>query len=279
MSIPPIPRSTATPRPLKAILGALILLFAVDLFLPLRPYLGLSLSNLTHGYFWTLLTYPFASGSRDFLSLCLDLFFLWILGATLIDRLQSKNFLLLFFGSTLFTGLAASLSLYLLKSPLLFSQLSPILLSLFTAWTLLHANRDVHITTLLIVRTAWIFAFFAGFHFLFNLLESRWIEMIADITGLFFGYFFCVFSQKVSSPFSILFPFERRVLRSMEKIHPHKSPAHTKIYDFQTGEPVLEDIAFMDAMLARISLHGEQSISPAERKRMQEISERKASKK
>ncbi len=50
---------------------------------------------------------------------------------------------------------------------------------------------------------------------------------------------------------------------------------HSKIYDIKSGEPLLDDDQFMDAMLDQISRYGEESLTPAEKKRMKEISEKK----
>lgn len=281
MAIPPTPQSASTPRSLKIILGAMICLSIAAFFLPLQAYLGLSLYNLSHGYVWTLLTYPFTSSShRDLLSLGFNLFFLWALGSSLIDRIQSSSrFLILFFGATLFAGLFAALGLSLLHNKTLFASFSPVLLALLVSWTILHATRAVHLSALLVLRPFWIFAFFAGFHFLFDLLEKRWIEMIAGTAGALFGYLFCLLSERTRSTLNFLFPFEKTILRALEKVHIHKEPAHVKIYDIGTGEPVLDDEQFMDAMLARITLQGENSLSPAEKQRMQKISQDKTGKK
>jgi len=53
-------------------------------------------------------------------------------------------------------------------------------------------------------------------------------------------------------------------------------PQHNKVVDFKTGQPILDDDQFMDAMLARISLYGESVLTPDEKNRMRKISERKS---
>ena len=281
MAIPPTPQSSPTPRPLKIILGGVLLLAIAGFFLPIQTYFGLSLGNLSKMYVWTLLTYPFTSiAHRDLLTLGLDLLFIWVLGSSLIDRIQSpKRFLILFFGSALFAGLSAALGQYLLHDRTLFSNFSPVLLALLISWTILHAGRAVHLGSFLILRPFWIFAFFAGFHFLFDLIEKRWVELIADTAGVLFGYFFCLFSERARSTIAFLFPLERGLLHLLERAHTHKQPVNTKIYDIETGQVVLSDEQFMDAMLARISLRGENSLSPEEKRRMQKISEGKPGKK
>lgn len=48
-----------------------------------------------------------------------------------------------------------------------------------------------------------------------------------------------------------------------------------QIIDFQTQAPVQTDDEFMDAMLAKVSLRGEDSLSSQEKRRMIAISKRK----
>ena len=49
----------------------------------------------------------------------------------------------------------------------------------------------------------------------------------------------------------------------------------SKIVDIKTGKTVLDDEAFIDEMLAKISRYGEKSLSWQERDRMRQISEKK----
>jgi hypothetical protein len=79
---------------------------------------------------------------------------------------------------------------------------------------------------------------------------------LADSGGALFGYLFYRLPQ--------LFTWK-------EKFH-----STTKIYDFRSGLPKLNDEQFMDAMLARISRYGKDSLSPEETERMKKISEKKS---
>jgi membrane associated rhomboid family serine protease len=281
---PILPTSTPTPRPLKTILwavllftlgGALLSFLGVRLYL----YLGLSLSALSRGFFWTLFTYPFTAPPISLLDtlfrLAFDLLFLWIFGVSLIERTGQKRFLFLFFGATLLGGLVATLGLSLWPSPLLFTGPSPFIFSLITAWTLLHAERTAHLASFAI-RPFWIFLLLIGLNLAFDALGKNWTHLLANIAGVLFGYGFCLISERTPSSISWLYPMERLVLRALDP--GGKSHKTTKIIDFQTGKPLVDDEEFMDAMLAKISLHGESSLSEEEKKRMHKISKNKASK-
>jgi len=55
----------------------------------------------------------------------------------------------------------------------------------------------------------------------------------------------------------------------------HKVEGKPNVIDMNTGKPLDDDDAFVDAMLAKISKQGENSLSWSERRRLNLISERK----
>jgi membrane associated rhomboid family serine protease len=258
--------------------GALLSFLGLRLFL----FLGLTFPTFSQGFIWTLFTYPFTAPpihSFDLLlGLAFDLFFLWAFGAPLIERIGQKRFSTLFFGSTLLGGLAAVLGLYLWTNPSLFTGPSPALLSLITAWTILHRERPAHLASFAF-RPLWIFLLLVGLHLVFDALGQNWTHLIANTAGAFFGYAFCLISERTRSSLELLYPLERRVLRLLDKLHSARHPKPPKIIDFQTGEPVLNDDQFMDAMLAKITLQGEEALTEDEKARMHKISRQKAAKK
>ncbi len=244
--------------------------------------MSLSDDLISKGYIWTLITYPFTYSDKNLFDLLFHLgfngLFLWVFGLPLLERLGTKRFLVLFFGATLFAGLAVATTLHLLHSPQLFAGPTPPLFALITAWTILHGMRNVHLTHF-VFRPFWIFAILVGINLALDAISGMWIQFIADASAALYAYLFCLISEKVRSSIPSFYPFERAVLRSLEKLNAAQKPKTAKIYDFKTGEPVLDDEQFMDAMLAKISTHGEDKLSPEEKARMQKISERKTQRK
>jgi membrane associated rhomboid family serine protease len=285
MSIPTFPKPSKTPHPLKTVLWVLFLssiggyiLQSFNILLPRQ--LGLSIEGLAHWHLWSLITYPFTYpythlGDLIFY-LGFNLVFLWVFGLPLLERLGTKRFLFLFFGSTLFAGIAASIGLYLLESPKLFAGPTPPLFALITAWTILHGMRNVHISHI-IFRPLWIFGFLVGINLVLDAISGLWIQFIADSSAALFAYLFCLISERVRSSINSFYPFERAVLKSLEQLQGN-TPLKKKtgqIFDFKTGQPILDDEQFMDAMLAKISVQGEEKLTADEKARMQKISERK----
>jgi membrane associated rhomboid family serine protease len=285
--VPIFPHSSPTPQPLKIILWALLLSTLGTTLLsffgwPLYSFLAMTLPTFSHGFIWTLLSYPFILPPipplEQLFQLVFDLILLWTFGASIMERIGQRRFLFLFFGSTLFGGLTALLGLYLWPIPSLFAGPSPALFALITAWTILHAECTTQWSSFLF-RPLWIFLLLIGINLTILVISNNWTQLIANVAGILFGYAFCLISERTRSTIAFLYPFERSILRALDRCHGYKQLKIPKIIDFQTGEPILNDEQFMDAMLARISLHGEGSLSPAEKKRMRRISHERTAKK
>lgn len=75
----------------------------------------------------------------------------------------------------------------------------------------------------------------------------------------------------LTSPFNFTQSFDKALIGSFKG-----KKMTSKIVDIQTGQQwSSNDDAFIDSMLTKISKHGEASLTPSERRRMQNISERK----
>lgn len=247
-----------TPRAIKVLLGAMLLIGVVTgvFFSFLAPLLALSLPGIFHGLAWQIFTYPFVLRSPiafgSVLSLIFDLLIVWIFGSSLIDRQGTKRFLFLFFGATLFGALFGMIGM--IGVPFLLIGPAPVIFGIMIAWMLM--NRDAQVWLLIPFKAAWAIGGLLALDLLIHLSQGAWIGFLADGGGALFGYLF----------YKVPLLFHRK-----EKIY-----HHTKIYDIQSGLPKLDDDQFMDAMLARISLYGEDSLSPEEKLRMKKISERKS---
>jgi len=286
MTIPTWPSSSSPPRTLKlllwAIFGCAVATPLLQIFggIPIQYYLALSPASLSRGFIWTLLTYPFSYPALSLFDLAfrlgIDLLLLWVFGAPVINRVESKHFLTLFFGATLAGGLAATAAMYGLHTPF-FNGLSPALMAIYTAWAILHAKETSSVSP---SRFPWIVGILIGGSLLLDLMARHWANFCADFAGVLFGYLFCIMAEKAVSSIGPLRPLEQGIHRAIERLHTREKPSSgAKIIDFKTRKPVLDDEQFMDAMLARISLYGEEVLSPEEKNRMRTISEKKSLKK
>ena len=267
-----------TPLPLKIFLFSIL---GVSIFSAwLLPYFTLSMAAFNHLYLWQLITYPFVHLlPSTIFSLALNLYLIWIFGTNLVERIRPPLFFTLYFGATISAGLFAltAMSLFHLQTPL-FGSSAP-LNALLLTWVFLNPEAHLLLFFTLPFKARNLLLSLIAINLLIDLSSAHWTLLFANLGALFFSYFFTLLACRARSPFGFLAPFENTLLRALEKLsHFHKKTyQHTKIFDFKSGEPILNDDQFMDAMLAKISLYGENSLSPKEKKRMQKISQEKSS--
>jgi hypothetical protein len=156
-----------------------------------------------------------------------------------------------------------------------FAGSSPALYAILIAWVFLNAEAQLLLFFAFPLKARWLLLSLIGANLLIDFSNSNWPSLFALSGSAIYAYLFTLIAWRTKSPFPFLHRFEEKVLRLLERSK--KSPP-SKIYDIQSGKPVPDDDAFMDAMLTRISLHGENSLSREEKKRMQEISRRKTRK-
>ncbi|MES2272938.1 MAG: rhomboid family intramembrane serine protease [Chlamydiota bacterium] len=278
----------STPRPLKFLILITIAATLGSAFSPyLQALLSLSLEGIRHLYLWQLFTYLFVSkvpGTLSFsllLQLAFNMYLLWVFGSQILLRAHPVRFFALYFGSGIFAGLLALGLMSLISSPSTLSGSTTALYAVLVAWIMVNRDAQLLLFFVLPIKAYYLLILLIGANLLIDFSNRDWIDCVSFLGSSFFGYCFALISWREQGPFLFLRPFEKMVLRTLEKLrHLGKKRApnfykHSKIYDIHSGEPVLDDDAFMDAMLNRISLYGEDSLSPDEKKRMHTISARK----
>jgi membrane associated rhomboid family serine protease len=242
------------------------------LFPVLQQLLALSLSGIHNLFLWQFLTYPLVhAGPLSFsflLHLAFNMYLLWVFGSSLA----------LYFGAALVSGLVAAGVMYLFNLPYFLAGSSAPLYAVLFSWMICNQGAELLLFFAVPFKAQWLVLGLLGANLLIDLSNGDWVSCASYITAALFGYFFSLAVWKTHSPFSFLRPFERAFFRLTSKRTP-KPYSHSKIYDIHSGEPFLEDDVFMDTMLARISLHGEDSLTADEKARMNAISARKTRKK
>ena len=258
---------------LLAITGALSLFSS-----RLIPYLALSLQGIEKLFLWQLATYPLIHPFPiGLFQLLFNLYLIWTFGSYLIERMGAASFFSLYFGAASFAGAASLLAMKMtyMSAPLMGT--TPIVLASLVSWVLFNADARLLLFFTLPLKALHLILGLIGIALILDLTNSDWVHLFANIGAVLFGYLFTVIISRIYSPFLFLRSFERRILRLLEKINSvgKKERKNTKIYDIKSGSPVLDDEQFMDAMLAKISLYGENSLTPEEKKRMDRISKKK----
>ncbi len=237
--------------------------------LPGLSYLfSLSWQGWKNYYLWQIVTYLFledtggAGPSFSFLvNLAFNMYLLWVMGSDLFSRVGQSSFLRFYFGTGIFAGVAALVTMSLLGVSGSVSGPAPAILAVLTAWTLFNPNLHLYFLFLFRIQAKWLWAALVAAVILIPLSHLNWLSIAFYGAALLFGYSYAVMAWEQQGPFSWMWIIDRplsalgRLFKKMGKWR-LKAREKGKIIDFQTGEPRLEDDQFVDAMLEKISKQG-----------------------
>jgi len=266
---------------LKAIIGATIGLSLFSaLFGALFPRAGflhplelfsLSLPGISKGFIWQFFThffiYPTVGGLAPMflINLAFSIYMIWSIGSLLIHLRGVKDFLYLYIGAGVFSGALTLLILYLTGLPLPIVGLTPPLYAMLTAWMLLFPQAEVVLFFAIPIRIKWLILGILSFSFLSDLSQGHFLGCVQLTGGVLFGLLYGILRWKSGVQL-----FKRRVKREAA------SYARAKVYDFKTGEAVLDDETFFSACLTKIATEGRKSLTLRERLRLWRIGKRRA---
>lgn len=260
-----------------------------------QDLLSLSWRCVAKGYVWQPLTYLFIQESMPngltffyLLSLFFSLYMLWILGTSIIEMVGKGPFLQLYFGSGIMAGLIALALMPLTGDYTRLAGNAPSLLALLIVWSMAFSEAEVMLFFLIPIKAKWLVAGVIGAILLVTLSHLDFSSLFLYLSSILIGYGYATIAWGWHSPFPQTEPldcwlasFGMRLRQKAPKWkHTHSSKTSTsnekeKIIDMHTGKSLSDDDAFVDAMLAKISKHGESCLSWHERRRLQQISERK----
>lgn len=247
--------------------------------------LSLSWDGLKSGYLWQPFTYLFVEEGILGLSfgLLITLFFqmyiLWIMGSPLVERIGGYRFTVFYIVTGVLTGLLTIMAAPAFgQHPFLFGPGASIV-AIWVVWTMMHPESELLVFFVLPVKAKWLLAIGLSALLLVNLSQSSPALFCFYLIAMLIGYFYGVLAWGLEGPFLWMQPVDQSLLSLKEKVRPTSSSFalddQPKIIDLHTGKPLLEDEAFVDAMLTKISEKGEHSLSWNERRRLRKISENK----
>lgn len=243
-------------------------------------WFSLSWYGLNNYQIWRLFTYFLIepSGSTGItlfflIALAFDLYIIWVIGSDLIEQVGQSPFLTLFITSGVVAGIAGLLAMKLIGYQTILIGPAPVLLALFTVWTMFHPDREIWILLLFQLKTKWLLAFILGAIFLINLSQLDWVNLIFYFTAVGVAYCYATMAWSVNGPYSWMVALDSFMMRVGRKLQ--RGRTNGKIFDFQTGQPLKSDEQFMDEMLEKIARRGPHALTRSERARMDAISEKK----
>lgn len=252
--------------------------------------LSLSWWGIKKGFVWQPLSFLFlqeAPGGLTFfffIALLFNMYLLWVIGSTVYQILGKWAFLRLYFIGGMAAGILSLLSMELTGQYEMLTGIAPVLLILFTVWSMAFPETEILLLFLIPVKVKWIVAAIVGITLLLSLTSFDISHFILYLSAVLISYGYAVMVQGWYSPFPFTLKFDiwlSRLAAKVRQFMPFKGkkteikPSETKIVDIETGQPIKDDEAFVDAMLAKISKKGEESLTWAEKKRLQEISKNK----
>ena len=145
---------------------------------------------------------------------------------------------------------------------------------------MLHPESELLFFFILPIKAKWLLAGVLGALFLVNVSSLNLAALLLCFGGVITAYLYGVMAWDLNSPYTFTAKLDGSLSKLSEKIRGASfkkvSNPLGKIIDFHTGKTIDTDEQFVDAMLDKISKTGEQSLTSSERRRLNNISEKKS---
>lgn len=257
-----------------------------------QDLLSLSWFGLDNGYLWQPITFLFVQAltvkgiNFYFLfTLLFNMYLLWILGTSLIELVGKGAFLCFYFFCGIAAGLLTIAMMPILGQYAVLAGTAPVILALLTAWSMAFPENEILLFFLIPLKSKWVIMWLIGAILLVTLAQWDLIDLFLYFFAVFLGYAYATMAWGWQSPFTFTRSLDRafavlglrlrRWLPAWGSSKHQENATQTKVVDITTGKALSEDDAFIDAMLAKISKYGEGALTWSEKRRMQQISERK----
>lgn len=254
-------------------------------------YLGLSWAGIQSFFLWQPISFLFVHHGQGGLSLgflielLFNMYLLWMMGTAVAQHLGDRAFVSIYLASGVMAGLASLAAMALLGSYGILLGAGPAVYGILAVWATLFPEQELILFFSIRVRAKWLFVGLITLIALMDLSQGQMIGVVEVLTGALTGYLLGIIGWDLRGPWPILNPIEGAIASLGSGFRARKERTQemmnviyrkAKVYDFKTGEAILDDEEFMDAMLTKISKFGEKSLTRKEMKRMREISKRKS---
>lgn len=277
----------ATAKTIKIIISLTIILTLITAVAPkyLSAILGLSYSGLKDGFFFQLFTNLFIIPDLTIsLGFIFHLFFscylIWVFGSSIIDWKGNKHFIALFLLTGIISSLVAVYIMSLSSTNAVYFGSNAVLYALSMAWLMLHSDAKIFLFFTLPFKAKWLILGTMAINLLSLLSNEIFSQFFSYLSAAVVAYLYSLFIWQKQSPINFLKKAEQSIInfihrKKLKKSKKEKVFHQSKIYDFETKKPILDDDDFMDSMLNRIALYGKEILTDEEKKRMDEIASKK----
>lgn len=255
-------------------------------------FFGLSWYGVRHYYIWQPFTYMFTQEAGPqgitflfLIALFLNMYLLWLIGSMLVERIGQKKILILYFASGIVAGIATLFSMQLLDTYSIVSSPTAAIIALCVVWTMFYPDSELTFAYLFPIQARWLLAGALGALIILCITQWDILSLIFYFTAVVFGYLYGIIALGLRGPFDFSKGLDKRIsaygqsVKSKLVSKKYYKDSGAKIVDITSGTTKLDDETFIDAMLTKIIKHGEKSLTRSERRRMDDISAKKAKKK
>lgn len=262
------------------VFGIILLNFALSLNQNFIFHIALSKDSLYKLKIWQLFTspllFPLSQDGSNNLSFFFKLFLFFITAKQLIISWGYPTFLQYIGASALVGSLCAAQIMYFLPFQHYYGFEVSLHCSLLAA-ALMAKKHSLFVSDFSLRDLSIAFLVFDYF---MAMLQGQVLSTLCSAIVLFFSYLYLqlaldlksdfVFFKKLEEWLSVL--VERQAIEKQRKIEIQEfMKDRGKIFDFRTGDVILLDEDFIDAMLTKVQLYGKSSLSTKEKRRLKSL--------
>ncbi len=246
----------------------------------------LSPAGIMKGFFWQPITYlfllPIDQGITFafIINLFFTLYFLWVVGTKIYNSLGKSSFITLFIISGILSAICAVVLACFFSIPGYISGCGAVMLAFLVIWCMLTPEQEIMLFMMLPIKIKWLAVIAVGICLMQQILAFDWFSLTLYLSAIVLTYIYATCAHALSTPFKAtqfidknLAQFGAVLKKKFYKVN--NISTKNKIFDFKTGEAVLNDEDFINAMLDKISQYGDKSLSFREKRRLRKISKTK----
>lgn len=256
----------------------------------LQKLFSLSWNGFQNFFIWQPFTYMFVHSTANYtpiffiFHLSFNMILLWFIGTSLVEDLGSKPFLRLYFSSGIIAGLTSLFFMWLTQNTQLIAGCTPSIFAILIVWSMLFPEFELLVFLAFPMKAKWLVLGYLSIDLLVNLSDANFVISFMNLSAILVAYLYATLAWNLQSPFSSIHSLDLwlnkigahfRKKRQESQAITKQIYQNIKIYDFKTGEAIAKDDEFVDIMLSKVSLYGEDSLTWKERRRLKKISQRK----
>lgn len=261
------------------IIIATVVVFVLQLFTSNGPndlstverWMILNGSELFRGQVWRLLTYAFLHSPEFILHIVMNMYMLYMLGRATAQLTGEREFLWFYCVAAVFAGICSVCFYEFLDANVHILGASGAVMAVFTLFAMHYPRQKLYLFGVLGIEVRWLLAIyvaFEGWPVLQSLSEGQLgkggTAHSAHLGGLLFGWLYFRWNMRFTAW------WDRIVNRTSTGVRAKKSGL--KVYN-PSSQPDPDLSKRVDEILAKISEHGEESLTSRERRILRQASD------